>query len=194
MEFKNAYIIAGPNGAGKTTFANKFLPEYIKCPQFINADLISQGLSPFAPQQAAIKAGRLVLEQIIEYKNKGFDFAFETTLSGKIYQKHFKELKDAGYQLHLFFLWVPSSQLALARIKERVSAGGHNVPAQDVLRRFSRSISNLFKIYRYIVDSWMFFDNAGLKPTLIAYEKNANMTIVDKDLFLKIIKNIGVEI
>jgi len=194
MEHKNAYIIAGPNGSGKTTFANKFLPEYVNCEQFINADLIAQGLSPFAPQEMAIKAGRLVLEQIKGYEKKGIDFAFETTLSGKIYQKHFKELKEAGYQLHLFFLWIPNSQLALARIKERVSGGGHNVPSQDVRRRFARSISNLFKIYMEIVDSWMLFNNAGLKPALIAYEKNDNMTIVDNDLFLKIKKNIGVEI
>lgn len=117
----------------------------MKCPFFINADLIASGLSPFAPQKAAIKAGRLVLEQIDDFMNKGVDFAFETTLSGKGYRKHFEALRESGYGIYLFYLWIPSFQLAVARIKDRVTAGGHNVPSQDVKRRFSRSLSNLFR-------------------------------------------------
>lgn len=108
MKNKNAYIIAGPNGSGKTTFATKFLPEYVKCPHFVNADLIARGLSPFSPEHVAIKAGKLVLEQIRELVKKNMDFGFETTLSGKTYLKHFQSLKDNGYRLHLFFLWIPS--------------------------------------------------------------------------------------
>jgi predicted ABC-type ATPase len=117
MKVKNAYIISGSNGSGKTTFARKFLPNYAKCPNFVNADLIAQGLSPFSPRRSAMKAGRLVLEQIKQLAEKNVDFGFETTLSGKAYLKTFRWLKEKGYKLHLFFLWIPGSQLAIERIK-----------------------------------------------------------------------------
>ena len=138
MKNKNIYIIAGPNGSGKTTFARMFLPEYVKCLNFVNADLIAQGLAPFEPRAAAIKAGKLVLQQIREYADRGIDFAFETTLSGKSYVSLLTDLKAKGYSLHLFFLWIPTPELAIARIKERVAEGGHYVPAEDVRRRFVR--------------------------------------------------------
>jgi len=121
----NVYIIAGPNGSGKTTFATKFLPDYAKCPNFVNADFIAQGLSPFSPTSAAIKAGKLVLNQIREFAATGIDFAFESTLAGKSYINLFKDLNRAGYKIHLFFLWIPNSDLAVARIKDRVAEGGH---------------------------------------------------------------------
>ncbi len=152
MKNKNVYLIAGPNGSGKTTFAKKFLPDYAKCQHFINADLIAQGLSPFSPRSAAMKAGRLVLKQIHEFENKNVDFAFETTLAGKSYMKLFEHLKRKGYHLHLFFLWIPNVQLALARIKDRVAEGGHDVPSQDVRRRFIRSSINFFKLYRPLLN------------------------------------------
>lgn len=116
MKNKSVYIIAGPNGSGKTTFAKLFLPEYVNCPNFVNADLIAQGLAPFAPRAAAIKADKLVLQQIYEYARRGVDFAFETTLSGKSYLNLLISLKKKGYAIHLFFLWIPSSELAIARI------------------------------------------------------------------------------
>jgi len=126
MKNKNAYIIAGPNGSGKTTFAKTFLPEYAKCDRFINADLIAAELSPFSPQQVAIKSGKRVLAQIKEYSENGVNFAFETTMSGVTYLKYFKMLREKGYKINIFFLWIPSSQLAIARVKDRVSQGGHN--------------------------------------------------------------------
>ncbi len=186
MKTKNIYIIAGPNGSGKTTFAKKFLPEYIHSVNFVNADLIAQGLSPFHPQVAAIKAGKLVLQQIDEFVRKGVDFAFESTLSGKSYFNLLRSLKTKRYQLHLFFLWIPDSELALARIKERVAEGGHNVPAGDVKRRFKRSIHNLFKLYEPLMDSWMLFNNAETTPVLIAQKKNGCDLIFDEKLFKKI--------
>ena len=160
MNPKNLYIIAGPNGSGKTTFARKFLPDHAECTHFINADLIAQGLSPFSPVVAAMKAGRLVLKEIQELSGKGISFAFETTLSGKTYLSLIKSLKNKGYQIHLFFLWIPSPNLALERIKERVASGGHDVPAADVRRRFRRSVDNFFKVYESHLDSWMLFDNS----------------------------------
>ena len=188
MAKKNVYIIAGPNGSGKTTFAKLFLPDYVKCPNFVNADLIAQGLAPFGPQAAAIKAGKLVLQQIQDYTNRGFDFAFETTLSGKSYANLLAGLEDKGYALHLFFLWIPSPDLAIARIKDRVAEGGHHVPAEDVRRRFVRGIRNFFKLYESMLDSWMLFDNSKAKPYLIAKRRNGHDEIIDKELFVKIQK------
>ena len=191
MKNPNLYIIAGPNGAGKTTFAKEFLPQYVKCPNFINADMIAHGLSPFSPQGVAIKAGRILLEQIQEYSNKKMDFAFETTLSGKTYASLFKKLKRKGYSIHLFFLWIPNTHLALERIKERVSKGGHHIPSQDVRRRFSRSIQNFFRIYGPLVDSWSFFDNSSIKPHLIAKKEHVKVIVYDKETFKGISANHG---
>jgi len=180
---KNVYIIAGPNGSGKTTFAKMFLPEYVKCPNFVNADLIAQGLAPFGPSSAAIKAGKLVLQQIEEFASRGVDFAFETTLSGKLYIKLLHDLQGKGYLIHLFFLWIPRSDLAIARIKERVAEGGHDVPVEDIRRRFIRSIRNFFTLYRPLLNYWMFFDNSGAKPVLIAKGKNEHLEMIDEALF-----------
>ncbi|MFH1248109.1 MAG: zeta toxin family protein [Candidatus Omnitrophota bacterium] len=194
MKTKNVYIIAGPNGSGKTTFANKFLPEYAKCPNFVNADLIAQGLSPFSPRLAAIKAGKLVLEQVRTLAGRNADFAFETTLSGKSYAVFLKMLRNKGYSVHLFFLWIHNVDIALARIEERVADGGHDVPAQDVKRRFYRGLSNLFKLYRPLLDSWMLFNNSSTVPELIAEEKNAKLAIKDNLLFKEILKNTGAKL
>jgi len=189
---KNVYIIAGPNESGKTTFARKFLPDYVKCPNFVNADLIALGLAPFEPRNAAIKAGKLVLQQIYEYAERGVDFAFETTLSGKSYVKLLSALKAKNYALHLFFLWVPSPELAIARIKDRIAEGGHDVPVEDVRRRFVRGIQNFFKLYESLFDSWMFFDNSKSKPILIAKKRNGGREVVNEGLF-KLIQRQGGE-
>lgn len=188
---KNVYVIAGSNGSGKTTFARKFLPDYAKCPHFVNTDLIAQGLSPFSPQIAAMKAGRIVIGQINDLASKGVNFAFETTLAGKAYLNTLKKLKGAGYSLHLFFLWIPTVELALARIKDRVADGGHDVPVGDVRRRFKRGIYNLFRFYKPLLNSWMLFNNSDAMPTLIAKEKEGMLEIADKFLFSKIVKTTG---
>ncbi len=183
MKNKNVYIIAGPNGSGKTTFAKTFLPDYASCVNFVNADLIAQGLAPFGPQSMAIKAGKLVLQQIHEFTERSCDFAFETTLSGKSYVGLLKELKSKDYFLHLFFLWIPSSELAIIRIKERVREGGHHVPAQDIRRRFVRGVHNFFHLYEPILDSWFLFDNSQATPRLIAKRRNDHKEIFNDELF-----------
>jgi len=191
---KNVYIIAGPNGSGKTTFAKTFLPEYAKCDRFINADLIAAGLSPFSPQQVAIKSGKLVLEQIKEFSESGVDFGFETTMSGVTYLKYFKMLKQKGYKINIFFLWIPSSQLAVARVRDRVEQGGHNVPITDIKRRFERSVDKFFKEYRLLADKWILFNNAETRPKIVAKKQNAHIEIVNQELFAKITKKVGVKL
>ena len=186
MKNKIVYIIAGPNGSGKTTFATKFLPDYVKCPHFVNADLIARGLSPFSPEIAAMKAGRIVLEQIATFAAKGVDFGFETTLAGKTYYNLFGRLKRQGYRLHLFFLWIPGPELAIVRIQDRVAEGGHDVPSADVRRRFKRSLENFIKLYQSILDSWMLFNNTGSTPQLIAKKKNNHIVVIDNAIFEKI--------
>ncbi len=190
MKNKAVYIIAGPNGSGKTTFAKLFLPDYVNCPNFVNADLIAQGLAPFEPRAAAIKAGKLVLQQIHEYANRGVDFAFETTLSGKSYVSFLTELKSKGYARHLFFLWIPSPELAIARIKDRVAEGGHNVPAEDVRRRFARGVANFFNLYEPLLDSWMLFDNSKAKPILIAKRRNSHREVMNDNLFATVQRSV----
>jgi predicted ABC-type ATPase len=190
MRSKNVYIIAGANGSGKTTFAKTFLPEYAQCPNFINADLIAQGLAPFNQRSAALKAGKLVLFQIDEFSHRGIDFAFETTLSGKAYAALLKILKNKGYKINLFFLWIPNPEMAIGRIKDRVKDGGHYVPDVDVRRRFNRGVDNFFKIYEPILDSWMLFDNSRQEPVLIAKRNNGNKIIVNQELFDLVCKDV----
>ncbi len=166
---KKIIIIAGPNGAGKTTFARAFLPEEAQCPHFINADLIAAGLSPFAPESAAVKAGRLMLQEIASCAAKGESFAFETTLSGVAYLRHIREWQQAGYHVSLFFLGLPSAEVAIARVAERVQQGGHNIPEPVIRRRFAAGKANFERDYRAAVDAWALYDNSGDEPVMIEW-------------------------
>ena len=139
---KKIIIIAGPNGAGKTTFAQKFLPAEAKTLRFINADLIAAGLAPFNPESVAVKAGRLMLEEIDKCVNAGQNFAFETTLSGLAYLHKIKIWQSLGYQVKLWFLSLPSADIAVSRVAIRVSQGGHNIPEQVIRRRFKAGLHN----------------------------------------------------
>jgi predicted ABC-type ATPase len=162
-------VIAGPNGAGKTTFAREFLPNEAHCPVFINADLIAAGLSPFSPEQVAIKAGRLMLETMDEYAAQGLDFAFETTLSGRGYARRFQHWQGQGYLISLYFLRLDSPELAIARVAERVRQGGHHVPEAVIRRRFRKGMDLFETVYRPMVDEWMLFDNSGEQPELLEW-------------------------
>lgn len=177
------YIIAGPDGAGKTTFAREFLPNYAACRNFINADLIAQGVAPFSPESMAFRAGRLMLEEIDLYAKRKEDFGFETTLSGRSYLRLIRRLKKQGYGVHFFFLTVPTIDLALTRIRRRVLDGGHNIPERVVRRRFHRSIQNFLAYYRQLGDSWILFDNSGATPTVVAFDKHSESRIVNQAFY-----------
>ena len=166
---KKIIIIAGPNGAGKTTFARIFLPEEAQCPRFINADLIAAGLSPFAPEAEAFKAGRLMLSEMAHCVAQGQSFAFETTLSGLAYLRHISQWRNLGYHVSLFFLGLPSVELAIARVAERVRQGGHNVPESVIRRRFIAGRSNFERHYHYAVDAWALYDNASDEPVMLEW-------------------------
>jgi predicted ABC-type ATPase len=164
---KKIVIIAGPNGAGKTTFAQAWLPYEAGCPHFINADLIAAGLSPFDPDAAAFRAGRLMLAEIDRNAAAGESFAFETTLSGHTYSRRILKWRAAGYIVKLVFLSLPTAEDAIARVAARVRQGGHNVPANVIRRRFASGLRNFQDIYRYRVDYWQWIDNSDLHAVLL---------------------------
>lgn len=165
---KRIIIIAGPNGAGKTTFAREFLPFEADCPVFVNADLIAAGLSPFKPEAAAFRAGRVMLSEITANVAAGRSFAFETTLSGLTYATMIPAWRAAGYSVKLLFLSLASPEEAIARVAMRVRQGGHNVPESVIRRRFAGGMNNFREIYQARVDFWQWFDNAGPVPRLLA--------------------------
>ena len=160
-------LIAGPNGAGKTTFAREFLPQEAGCPVFVNADLIAAGLSPFAPERAAIQAGRLTLEAIAQHVARRESFAFETTLSGKAYARQIPNWRQLGYRVELFFLSLPSAEGAVQRVAERVRQGGHDIPEATIRRRFDAGKQLFAEVYQPLVDQWALYDNAGDEPLLM---------------------------
>lgn len=171
-ERKKIVIIAGPNGAGKTTFAREYLPHEAECPDFINVDLISAGLSPFNPQRAALRAGRLMLQEIHRRVRNGESFAFETTLSGRSYAHLIPRWREKGYHVKLIFLSLPGADLAVSRVWARVAQGGHDIPEQVIRRRFDAGLRNFEDLYRGLVDSWALYDNSGPVPQLIASGDN----------------------
>ena len=186
---KNLYIIAGCNGAGKTTASFTILPEILNCKEFVNADEIAKGLSPFQPEKVSFKAGRIMLNRINELFIIKENFAFETTLATKSYKSKVIEAQKNGYTVTLLFFWLQNVDLAVERVKTRVLEGGHNIETNVVHRRYINGIKNLFEIYLPIVDEVMIFDNSGGKPELIA-EKilDAEINIVNEIKFNKLKK------
>lgn len=168
MNSKKILIIAGPNGSGKTTFALEFLPNEAGCPIFVNADLIAAGLSPFQPEVATIKAGRLMLKEIAEHVERGESFAFETTLSGHGYVRMIQEWRRQQYYVKLFFLSLASPDESVARVKARMPQGGHHIPDEVVRRRFASGLENFTTIYKSEVDLWRWYDNSGDSPVIVA--------------------------
>lgn len=165
-------IIAGPNGAGKTTFARSFLPAEADLPRFINADLIAAGIAPFAPETAAIKAGRLMLEEVALCARRGESFAFETTLSGLNYLRRIEQWRASRYRVSLFFLSLPDVETAIERVALRVQQGGHDVPETVIRRRFIGGLHNFHRHYKNVVNDWALYDNTGAEPVLQEWGEN----------------------
>ncbi len=168
------YLIAGCNGAGKTTFAKSFLPHEVGCLNFLNADLIAQGLSPLNTHAAALKAGRLMLREFRLFVAKHEMFAFESTLSGKTYVSLLHRAKRTGFHLYIHYLWLPTPAIAIARVRERVEKGGHDVPEADIRRRFGRSLQHFICDYAPLADRWAVWDNQTSPPQLVADSKTCS--------------------
>ena len=173
MPSPKLFIIAGCNGAGKTTAFYSVLPELLGCREFVNADEIARGLSPFNPESVAIEAGKLMLQRIGNLMSERKTFAIETTLATKSYANTIKKAKELGYSVILLFFWLPSPEMAAQRVANRVSEGGHNIPLDVIYRRYQAGLQNFFTIFAPIVDSWMFFDNETTAK-LIANNREVN--------------------
>jgi predicted ABC-type ATPase len=164
-------VIAGPNGAGKTTFAREFLPNEAGCPVFVNADLIAAGLAPFAPETAALQAGRLMLQELARHFAARESFAFETTLAGRGYLHHIRAWQAVGYRVKLIYLQLDSPEEAIARVAQRVRQGGHHIPEDTIRRRFAAGRENFERLYAPLVDAWALYDNAGAQPVLLDWNE-----------------------
>lgn len=175
-------IIAGSNGSGKTTAAPALLQNAVHIDNFVNADVIAQGLCAFQPEKAAIQAGRVMLNRIHNLADERVNFAFETTLASRTFAPWIKDLKQQGYQFHLTFLWLKTVDLALSRVQERIKMGGHAVPEATIRRRYQTGLKNFFNLYRPIADSWQFYDNSNTNQfSLIASEIKGNSLLVEKE-------------
>ena len=181
---KNLYIIAGCNGAGKTTASFTILPGILNCKEFVNADEIAKGLSPFQPEKVSFEAGRIMLKRINELLDTNQTFAFETTLATKSYKSKIVKAKKEKYNVTLLFFWLETIELATERVKTRVVEGGHNIESEIIKRRYINGIKNLFEIYLEIVDEVLIFDNSFGVPELIAEKSfDIEMKVLNKIKF-----------
>ena len=184
MHDKHLYIISGPNGAGKTTASYSVLPKILQCKEFVNADEIARGLSPFNPESVAVEAGRLMLSRIKDLLSKNESFSIETTLATRSYFRLVDNAHRQGYEVTLLFFWLKSPEQAMERVAERVSKGGHNIPQDIIVRRYYEGIDNLFKIYMPIVDTWVLVNNSETPRSIIASGgKDQKLQIINNELF-----------
>lgn len=187
MQEKHLYIIGGPNGAGKTTASYSVLPKILHCKEFVNADEIARGLSPFNPESVAIEAGRLMLNRIKELLSRNESFSIETTLATRSYFRLIEKAHQQGYEVTLLYFWLKSPEQAMERVAERVRKGGHNIPKDIIVRRYYEGINNLFKIYMPIVDTWVLVNNSETPRIIVASGgKNQATTVRNSVLFKKI--------
>ncbi|MBS9767108.1 MAG: zeta toxin family protein [Flavobacteriaceae bacterium] len=191
MKNSHLYIVAGCNGAGKTTASYTILPEIINCKEFVNADEIAKGLSPFQPEKVAFEAGRIMINRVNDLLSENKTFAFETTLATRSYKSKIIKAKENGYKVTLLFFWLDNIKLAKERVRTRVIEGGHNIPEDVIERRYFKGIKNLFEIYLPIIDRVLIFDNSSGKHELIA-SKNKTFTIYNEKKY-KVLKNINYE-
>ena len=183
------YIVAGCNGAGKTTASFTVLPKMLNCQEFVNADSIAAGLSPFNPESVAFEAGRIMLKRINELMAAGVDFAFETTLSTRSYVSLIKKAHSSGYTVNLLFFWLSSPETAKQRVADRVKSGGHNIPPEIIDRRYYRGISNLINLYITVCDTWLVVDNRVAVPDPVAQGGvDKEDMILNNDIWVEIIR------
>jgi len=180
---KKLYIIAGCNGAGKTTASYTILPEILDCKEFVNADEIAKGISPFQPDKAGIEAGRYLLIRINKLVANGENFAFETTLSTKSYVQFIAKAKRLGYQVTCLFFWLNSEELAISRVKTRIEEGGHAIPEDLIRRRYTRGLKNFFNLFLPKFDNWLLVNNSGPNYEIIADGSSTETTIHDPTLW-----------
>lgn len=172
-------MLAGPNGAGKTTASRELLSGALAVEEFVNADIIAKGLSAFRPENVAMEAGRIILARLDELAARRASFAFETTLASRTFAPWIKRLIRGGYAFRLIFLWLPSADTAVTRVRDRVLTGGHAVPEDVVRRRYQAGLKNFFRLYSRLSESWMFLDNSRRgAPTLIAEGSFDRATVV----------------
>jgi predicted ABC-type ATPase len=182
------YIIAGCNGSGKTTASETLLPDLLDCKEFVNADGIAAGISPYNVESVAFEAGRIMLQRIKHLMHERQDFAFETTLASRSYVSLIKDAKELGYEVYLIFFWLPSVEMAIARVHSRVREGGHDIPVDIIERRHGRGIYNLIHLYIPVCDKWSVFNNLRLGPELIAEGKKDVTSIFERSLWNTLIK------
>lgn len=182
----NLFIIAGPNGAGKTTTAVKLLPDFLNCVEYVNADNIAKGISPFNVEGAAFQAGRVMLDRMKDLVERKIDFAFETTLSAKSYVSFLKHCKSRGYEITLIFIWLDSPETAKQRVKSRVEKGGHNIPEKVIERRYKKGIENFGKYFVNLCDGFFVFNNSGAVPELAVTGNGKQITIINQYIYKKL--------
>ena len=185
---KNLYIISGCNGAGKTTASYTVLPEILNCKEFVNADEIARGLSPFNPESVAIEAGRLMLQRIDFLLEKDTSFSIETTLSTKSYINLVRRAQEKGFSVRILFFWLNSPELAIRRVAERVAKGGHNIPEPIIRRRYTTGLKNLFNLFMDQVDYWDIYDNSDYPRKQIACGGKNAKTIINEDILFNQLK------
>ncbi len=177
---KKLYIIAGPNGVGKTTASMTILPEVLDCNEFVNAEIIAFGLSPFNLESVAIKAGRTMLKRIDDLLSEEVTFAIETTLATKSYTSLITKAKQKGYEVVLLFFWLDNVQQAINRVSKRVSEGGHDIPEKVIERRYIAGVRNLFQIYLDICDVVQVYDNTNGTPILFFEKETKKINVFDE--------------
>jgi predicted ABC-type ATPase len=188
---KKIYIVSGCNGAGKTTASYTILPEILDCKEFVNADEIAKGLSPFQPETVAFEAGRIMLERLDSLLLADENFAFETTLASRTFVSFIKKAKALDYEVTLLFFWLSSKELAVNRVKTRVEEGGHNIPKDVIERRYDRGLINFFELYLPLVNHWMIIDNSGTPYQEICQSMNDDVEVFEKDKWNKIKEKYG---
>lgn len=189
----NLFIISGCNGAGKTTASFTILPEILQVKEFVNADEIARGLSPFQPEKVSIEAGKIMLRRLQELLSQKKDFAFETTLSTRSFAGLINQAKQNGYTINLIYYWLDSAELAIERVKIRVAEGGHHISTDTIIRRYYAGLKNFINLYKDKVDYWMLIDNSKTEPELIAEGRNLEQHQVQNlekwKIILKLIEN-----